>query len=292
MSVVDTYSAGSTMNYTIAGTATHGGGSCQISMSYDLGATWSVIFSQIGGCLIDGMTTTITIPTDAPSGQALFSWSWFNLLGNREMYQNCAVVTITNGGAGLMADRYPTPFVANAGVNECVTIEATAVVFPNRGTNVVYGGSYASTKPITPAGFTGTNCVGPGANLNSTSSSTADTSDAPSGSSAPSSSAASAPVAAFTSSAVTAVSSASTTSSAATAHTTLWTVPLSNASSTLSVEDVSSSSSATAVSAQASNCKRRKRSHVAGMAKRHERLVRRRVAASKAQHLNGSSSGK
>ena len=181
MGAVDTYSAGSSINYTIAGTATHGGGSCQISMSYDLGATWSVIFSYVGGCLIEGLTTSLTIPTDAPSGEALFSWSWFNLLGNREMYQNCAVVTITDGGNGLSAESYPAPFVANAGVNECVTIEGTAVVFPNPGINVRYGGTYANTKPTTPAGFTGTNCVGPEAGsmpLNSISSPISETSSA------------------------------------------------------------------------------------------------------------------
>ncbi len=181
-----TWSAGSTVNYTIAGSATHGGGSCQLSMSYDLGKSWNVIFSQIGGCLIDGMTTSVVIPPEAPSGEALLSWSWFNLLGNREMCrsvqirttlpsrdrritkavlmnasgtdQNCAVITITDGFSGLTG---PAPFVANAGVNNCHTIENIAVVFEHPGNNVVYGGAYASTKPTTPAGFTGSNCVGP-----------------------------------------------------------------------------------------------------------------------------------
>lgn len=165
-----TWDAGSTINYTLVGTATHGGGSCQLSMSYDSGATWNVILSWMGGCPIDAMTAEVTIPTDAPSGEALFAWGWFNLLGNREMYHNCAPVTITNGGSGLNENDYPTPFVANAGVNDCVTIENTAVVFPNPGKNVKYGGSYASTKPTEPAGFTGSNCVGSGASSNGSSS--------------------------------------------------------------------------------------------------------------------------
>ncbi|ADV23556.1 hypothetical protein I315_02683 [Cryptococcus gattii Ru294] len=165
-----TWDAGSTINYTLVGTATHGGGSCQLSMSYDSGATWNVILSWMGGCPIDAMTAEVTIPTDAPSGEALFAWGWFNLLGNREMYHNCAPVTITNGGSGLNENDYPTPFVANAGVNDCVTIENTAVVFPNPGKNVKYGGSYASTKPTEPAGFTGSNCVGSGASSSGSSS--------------------------------------------------------------------------------------------------------------------------
>lgn len=73
---------------------------------------------------------------------------------------NCAAVTVTNGGSGLSG---PTPFVANANVNECKTIENIDVVFPDPGPVVQYGGSYASSRPTTPAGFEGNNCVGPGA---------------------------------------------------------------------------------------------------------------------------------
>ena len=82
---VATWASGSTVNYTVAGTAIHGGGSCQLSMSYDEGKTWNVIQSIIGGCLIDGLTEEVVIPADAPSGDALFAWGWFNLVGNREM---------------------------------------------------------------------------------------------------------------------------------------------------------------------------------------------------------------
>jgi hypothetical protein len=60
-------------------------------MSYDLGATWNVIQSIIGGCVIESLTETITIPTEAPSGKALFAWNWFNLQGNREMCESDAV---------------------------------------------------------------------------------------------------------------------------------------------------------------------------------------------------------
>jgi hypothetical protein len=82
-----TYSAGSEYNLTLAGGATHSGGSCQISLSYDNGATFKVIESIIGGCPL-AYTYNFTIPTFAPSSDtALLSWSWFNLIGNREMYQ-------------------------------------------------------------------------------------------------------------------------------------------------------------------------------------------------------------
>lgn len=73
---------------------------------------------------------------------------------------NCAAVTVTNGGSGLSG---PTPFVANANVNDCKTIEGVDVVFPDPGPIVHYGGSYTSSRPTMPAGFSGSNCVGPGA---------------------------------------------------------------------------------------------------------------------------------
>lgn len=82
---VATWAAGSTINYELAGTAVHGGGSCQIVMSYDMGKTWNVIYSIMGGCVIESLTEAVTIPKEAPSGEALFGWNWFNKLGNREM---------------------------------------------------------------------------------------------------------------------------------------------------------------------------------------------------------------
>lgn len=93
------------------------------------------------------------------------------------MYMNCAAVTVANGGSGLTG---PTPFVANANVNECHTIENTDVVFPYPGSIIHYGGSYASSKPTAPAGFTGSNCVGPGATASYPTSSKASSSVSPS----------------------------------------------------------------------------------------------------------------
>lgn len=83
------WSAGSTQSFTIAPPgAEHGGGSCQLSLSYDMGKTWNVIWSWIGGCMADTsqFTQSFELPSEAPSGQALFAWGWFNQLGNREMY--------------------------------------------------------------------------------------------------------------------------------------------------------------------------------------------------------------
>ena len=53
-----------------------------------MGKTWNVIHSYIGGCMAEDFdfTQQFELPAEAPNGQALFAWGWFNRLGNREMY--------------------------------------------------------------------------------------------------------------------------------------------------------------------------------------------------------------
>ncbi|KAL2271372.1 hypothetical protein VTJ83DRAFT_743 [Remersonia thermophila] len=56
----------------------------------------------------------IPIPKFLKNGPATFAWTWFNKLGNKEMYMNCAPINIT-GGTGdekQMAD-LPDIFIAN-----------------------------------------------------------------------------------------------------------------------------------------------------------------------------------
>ncbi|KAI2956396.1 CAZyme family AA11 [Aspergillus niger] len=127
------YTAGQEYAITLAGTATHGGGSCQISLSYDMGETFRVIHSILGHCP-EPLHYSFRIPEDAPHGPALLAWTWFNKIGNREMYMNCAQVTIqppiSDVGAlqGEMQQaswlERPPIFLANInGEGQCVTIE-------------------------------------------------------------------------------------------------------------------------------------------------------------------------
>ena len=108
MDSVTTIQAGSTLSTKFAGTASHLGGSCQWSMSYDMGATWNgesrwkevgwdghesdritdcsschclVVHTQMGGCMTDSVNIDVPIPSSAPSGEALFGWTWFNHAG-------------------------------------------------------------------------------------------------------------------------------------------------------------------------------------------------------------------
>ncbi|KAG5931374.1 hypothetical protein E4U59_000352 [Claviceps monticola] len=139
-SVVD-WIPGQPQSMTITGGANHNGGSCQASLSFDSGKTWKVIHSWIGNCPLHGDSTfKFTVPSNTPSGPALFAWSWFNQIGNREMYMNCASITIAGGGKKLRRGTQalqgrPDMFVANVG-NGCGTIEGRDLLFPNPGPDV------------------------------------------------------------------------------------------------------------------------------------------------------------
>ncbi|KAK0316543.1 hypothetical protein LTR01_000292 [Friedmanniomyces endolithicus] len=153
-----TYTAGSTYNMSLDGYATHGGGSCQVSLSYDNGASFHVIKSMIGGCPL-ASTYNFTIPSFVPSGNALLAWSWQNYEGNREFYMDCAPVSIVSGTQSYRTRRtayrslssLPYIWKANlAGVNDCTTIPDSNPVYPNPGPDVEYGDGMNSSSPLSP----------------------------------------------------------------------------------------------------------------------------------------------
>lgn len=139
---VATYEAGQTYNMTITGGAAHEGGSCQASLSFDGGKTFTVVKSYVGGCPPSGTSSyDFTVPVDVPSANdAVFAWTWFNKVGNREMYMNCAVVSTQGGGASkrqssTVFSSRPSILVANVG-NGCSTAEGSDVKFPSPGPDV------------------------------------------------------------------------------------------------------------------------------------------------------------
>lgn len=171
-------------------TAVHGGGSCQISITYETDAekvkdpkNWYVIHSIEDGCPsntagnLDGSyqgpkgpyTGAIacsdprangidcvnefhfTIPKGVKDGNAIMAWTWYNTIGNRELYMNCANTYLT-GGDGSEMSSFPTMFVANAesanpDTASCRTIEQQNVKFP-------YPGKYLTLHPTMEAGAT------------------------------------------------------------------------------------------------------------------------------------------
>ncbi|KAM3554909.1 hypothetical protein MY1884_005884 [Beauveria asiatica] len=142
---VATWKAGGSYSFSVEGSATHNGGSCQVSLSYDGGRTFTAIHSYVGGCPLKS-TWPFTLPDDTPAGEALFAWSWFNNLGNREMYMNCAHVTIQSrdgAAAAEVSERSPAdPFASRPAMfaanvnNGCSTVETFDVLFPQPGPDV------------------------------------------------------------------------------------------------------------------------------------------------------------
>jgi hypothetical protein len=153
-----------------ANTAVHGGGSCQVSISYESDPeslkdpqNWSVLYSIQGGCPsnthqnLDSVFTSpagdylgawpcanestngidcmnafeFKIPKGVRSGHAIMAWTWFNTVGNRHMFMNCINVDI-EGGDGSEMGSLPGMFVANIG-NGCETPENYDLAFPAPG---------------------------------------------------------------------------------------------------------------------------------------------------------------
>ncbi|KAJ9052185.1 hypothetical protein DSO57_1036758 [Entomophthora muscae] len=94
--IFKSYQAGSDIDVRIGGSAVHGGGHCQFSMTYD-SVNFAVLKTVMGNCLTASREYKVGIPKDAPNGNVTFAWTWFNKKGNREIYMNCADITITGG---------------------------------------------------------------------------------------------------------------------------------------------------------------------------------------------------
>ncbi|CAG8459471.1 4562_t:CDS:1 [Ambispora gerdemannii] len=81
-----------------ASQARHNGGLCEFSLSYDGGKTYTVIATYNQTCPDIFFDWKVKIPDAAPScddpGKCIFSWSWINAIGNRELYQNCADIKL------------------------------------------------------------------------------------------------------------------------------------------------------------------------------------------------------
>jgi hypothetical protein len=114
---------------------------------------------MIGGC---PLTTQydFTIPNYSPSGVALFAWTWFNEIGNREMYMTCAQVQIVGSSSSRRSrskrqstftsmSSLPNIWRANLdGLDTCSTTEGLDIVFPDPGPDVIYGGTRTSSSPV------------------------------------------------------------------------------------------------------------------------------------------------
>lgn len=146
---------GRTYSWTITGSAIHAGGSCQVSLSVDRGKTFRVLHTYIGSCpaAMGDNTLMFRVPLDVPTyTRALFAWTWFNNLGNREMYMNCASVNLRKGAG---TEKYPflsRPLIFKANVNnKCTTVDSRDVKIPNPGPAV----TVKNAKAVAPVGQCG-----------------------------------------------------------------------------------------------------------------------------------------
>lgn len=156
MAPTDTMTPGVASSFSLMGSAIHGGGSCQASITYDNPPTPNSVFKVVqsyeGGCPFsaDGNLPAnpdnalpaipVTLPDGLAAGEAVFVWTWFNRIGNREMYMNCAPITIGGSETSTSVfDGLPDMFVANIGVPQsaCTTKETFDIQFPNPGNNVI-----------------------------------------------------------------------------------------------------------------------------------------------------------
>ncbi|KAK9894044.1 lytic polysaccharide monooxygenase [Cystobasidium minutum MCA 4210] len=159
----ETIRAGDDYNVTIYNNngTDHTGGSCQISLSYDGGASFGVIHSFIGGCPTCPNDTNsdvlpFKIPNDIPSGKnVLLAWNWWGRLGIMEMYMNCAAINIESTSVSKTVPASPRVGVLDS---NCRLEQVNDFVFPNPGPFVTYGGTWAGKKPnFDPA--TAPNCT-------------------------------------------------------------------------------------------------------------------------------------
>ena len=156
--------AGEPQTMTFDGSASHGGGSCQLSVTLDrqptADSTFKTIASWIGGCPIDdtdGGTHpwNYTIPSEVPNGKATLAWSWVSKLsGQPEFYMNCAPITVSGGAEDTKEfDQLEDMFRVNLPSSECGSQLSSNLEIPNPGRYV----TTIDTRALAPP--TGTGCA-------------------------------------------------------------------------------------------------------------------------------------
>jgi hypothetical protein len=99
-----------------------------------------VLKSWIGGYPRNGgqnnidknQTYDFNIPEGTKSGEAILSWSWSNLIGNREWYQDCAPVEIPGNGTGMLEGACHI-FVSDIPLSNCKNDYGGNVEYPCKG---------------------------------------------------------------------------------------------------------------------------------------------------------------
>lgn len=159
VSTMNAMKVGEKQTLELSGSAVHGGGSCQLSVTLDTEPTANSVFKVIksmeGGCPgvdTQALAYDFTLPSSIPNGKATFAWTWFSKLsGQSELYMNCAPIEVTGGASDKSGfDALPDMLVANID-DTCKSVPNFSVQFPNPGT-VVQKGTTNDEKPPTGTG--------------------------------------------------------------------------------------------------------------------------------------------
>ncbi|KAI4703452.1 hypothetical protein J4E81_002331 [Alternaria sp. BMP 2799] len=165
VSTMNSMAVGQKQSLTFSGSAVHGGGSCQLSVTTDTEPTKDSVFKVIksieGGCPgIDGPEAfDFELPDSIPNGKATFAWTWFaKLSGGPEMYMNCAPIEVTGGASDKSKfDALPDMLVANIASTTCKQEVSKDLKFPNPGSNLQSGADAGNVvDPSGDCGSTGT----------------------------------------------------------------------------------------------------------------------------------------
>jgi hypothetical protein len=184
VTTMNNWSVGSTQKVAFlvdgkTGTAVHGGGSCQVSVTLDKTPTkdskFKVIHSYIGGCplppaaggnYVEGTKPELPplefqVPDEVPNGEYTMAWSWQNHVGNREFYMNCAPITVTGGKDDKSSfESLPDMAIANVAAqgSTCITKEGIDYEYKNPGKYVTKTGN----GPFGPLCVSGSQVSGSG----------------------------------------------------------------------------------------------------------------------------------
>jgi hypothetical protein len=159
VSTMNSMKVGETNKLELFGSAVHGGGSCQLSVTLDTEPTpdsvFKVIKSMEGGCPgVEGEAGTyeFVLPDSIPNGKATFAWTWMSKLsGGPELYMNCAPIEVTGGSDDKSAfEKLPDMLKINLD-DSCKSVPNFAVQFPDPG-SVVQKGATDDLKPPTGSG--------------------------------------------------------------------------------------------------------------------------------------------
>ncbi|TKA39409.1 hypothetical protein B0A54_10428 [Friedmanniomyces endolithicus] len=154
--------AGADNPLTFDGSATHGGGSGFLAVTTDehpdVNSQWKTFMVFDSGMPVKGdsesgsgtSSYTYALPKGMLNGNLTLGWYWYNRIGNRELYSNCAPLEITGGSEDRgVFDALPNAYLINLPTSECSSQEMGDTEIPNPSNAVVVKGGGTSMLAAT-----------------------------------------------------------------------------------------------------------------------------------------------